>query len=46
MPIRLGDQVIGVIDIDCEVTHGFDEVDRQHLESLAQVLADACDWDI
>lgn len=47
VPIVLNDQaktVVGVIDIDCEELEGFDDVDRQYLEKLAELLADSCDW--
>lgn len=37
-------QVVAIIDIDCAVENGFDEVDRNHLESLAAILSDVCDW--
>ena len=37
-------QVVAIIDIDCAVENGFDEVDQTGIESLAQALADACDW--
>jgi putative methionine-R-sulfoxide reductase with GAF domain len=45
VPIVLGDgRVMGVIDIDCARKGGFDQEDREGLESLARLLADACDW--
>lgn len=46
MPIRLGGRIVGVIDLDCEATHGFDDVDQKYLETFAEILANSCDWDI
>lgn len=37
-------KVVGIIDIDCAVVDGFDEVDRLWLEKLAALLGRACDW--
>lgn len=37
-------EILGVIDIDCEELNGFDQVDQQFLEKLAQLLAISCDW--
>lgn len=37
-------EILGVIDIDCEMLEGFDEEDQRGLEALAQVLAKSCDW--
>lgn len=37
-------QVVAIIDIDCAVKNGFDEEDQKQLETLAGVLAKACDW--
>ncbi|PSS20677.1 hypothetical protein M430DRAFT_34871 [Amorphotheca resinae ATCC 22711] len=53
VPIRIpasgddGEQktkLVGIIDIDCAVKGGFDEVDRKYLEKLAELLGKACDW--
>lgn len=44
VPIRVGETVVGVIDIDCAELKGFDEDDRDGLERLAKLLADCCDW--
>ena len=44
VPITVGGKVVGVIDIDCAEEGGFDEVDQRNLESLAEILAKACDW--
>lgn len=39
-----GKKVVAIIDIDCAVVGGFDEVDRKYLELLATLLAKSCDW--
>ena len=35
---------MAVIDIDCGVVEGFDEVDEAGLEKLAALIARSCDW--
>jgi len=37
-------KVVAIIDIDCAVVGGFDEVDRKYLEELAKLLGRSCDW--
>ncbi|KAF4126282.1 L-methionine (R)-S-oxide reductase, partial [Geosmithia morbida] len=37
-------RVVAIIDIDCAVLDGFDEVDQRHLEKLAGLLSRSCDW--
>ncbi|KAL2264805.1 hypothetical protein VTJ83DRAFT_7315 [Remersonia thermophila] len=37
-------KVVAIIDIDCAVVNGFDEVDREWLEKLADLIARSCDW--
>jgi L-methionine (R)-S-oxide reductase len=44
VPIKVGGKVVGVVDVDCAVPGGFDEVDRRQLERLAEVLAEGSDW--
>ncbi|KAF9433008.1 hypothetical protein BGZ76_010007 [Entomortierella beljakovae] len=44
IPLILDGRVIGVLDLDCEVTEGFDEVDQAGLEIVANILVSACDW--
>ncbi|KAF9363621.1 hypothetical protein BGX34_003701 [Mortierella sp. NVP85] len=44
VPLILGERVIGVLDLDCEVTNGFDQVDQEGLEAVAKILVEACDW--
>lgn len=42
--VAQGGKVVAIIDIDCTVLDGFDEVDQQWLEKLAALLAEGCDW--
>ncbi|CRK36204.1 hypothetical protein BN1708_006975 [Verticillium longisporum] len=42
--VAQGGKVVAIIDIDCAVLDGFDEVDQQWLEKLAALLAEGCDW--
>lgn len=48
VPIVVGSgdeaKLVGIIDIDCAVLNGFDEVDQSNLEKLAALLASSCDW--
>lgn len=44
IPILVGGETVAIIDIDCTETSGFDGEDRQNLEALAALLAEACDW--
>ncbi|KAG7288663.1 hypothetical protein NEMBOFW57_005017 [Staphylotrichum longicolle] len=37
-------RVVAIIDVDCAVVDGFDEVDRRWLERFAKVIAEGCDW--
>jgi L-methionine (R)-S-oxide reductase len=37
-------RLVGIIDIDCAVVEGFNEVDRRFLEQLAEFIGKACDW--
>lgn len=37
-------KVVAIIDIDCAVLNGFDEVDKKNLEQLADLLSRSCDW--
>lgn len=40
------EMVVAVLDVDCTVENGFDEVDEEWLGRLAALLARSCDWDI
>jgi L-methionine (R)-S-oxide reductase len=44
VPILVDGKTVAIIDIDCAVAKGFDEVDRKSLEALAILLGKACDW--
>lgn len=44
VPIVVDGVVRAIIDVDCGVKDGFDEVDRKWLEELAGILAAGCDW--
>ncbi|GAB1313992.1 hypothetical protein MFIFM68171_04202 [Madurella fahalii] len=37
-------KVVAIIDVDCAVPDGFDEVDRVWLERLAGLIGRSCDW--
>ena len=37
-------ETVAIIDIDCAVWKGFDEVDKLYLEKLASLIAKSCDW--
>lgn len=39
-----GRKVVAIIDVDCAVENGFDEVDAKYLGELAELLARSCDW--
>lgn len=44
MPIVVEGRLVAIIDIDCAVLDGFDEIDKTNLEELAGLLAKSCDW--
>lgn len=44
VPIVVERRVVAIIDVDCAVVEGFDEVDRVWLERFAKVIAEGCDW--
>jgi PAS domain S-box-containing protein len=39
VPVRVGSQVLGVLDVESERTNGFDRLDQAALEALAGILA-------
>jgi L-methionine (R)-S-oxide reductase len=41
---EVGRKVVAIIDVDCAVENGFDEVDAKYLGELAELLARSCDW--
>jgi L-methionine (R)-S-oxide reductase len=38
------ESLVAIIDIDCAVPEGFDEVDKRFLERLAELIGKSCDW--
>jgi len=44
VPIVVGGKVVAIIDVDCVVEGGFDEVDRRWLEKLGELVGKGCDW--
>ncbi|KAJ3989526.1 GAF domain-like protein [Lentinula detonsa] len=43
-PLLNGNQVIGVLDLDCLAISGFDEDDQKGLERITELVVTACDW--
>ncbi|KAK2612367.1 hypothetical protein QQS21_001631 [Conoideocrella luteorostrata] len=37
-------KVVAIIDVDCTMENGFDELDKKYLEDLALLLGRSCDW--
>jgi L-methionine (R)-S-oxide reductase len=44
VPIVRGGKVVAIIDVDCVVEGGFDGIDKESLERLAELLGASCDW--
>ncbi|KAF2817703.1 GAF domain-like protein [Mytilinidion resinicola] len=44
VPIIQGGKVVAIIDIDCAELDGFDEDDKDALETIAALLAESCDF--
>lgn len=44
VPIRVGNHIIGVLDIDSPTPGRFDAQDLEGLEKVAELLANSCDW--
>lgn len=44
IPLRSGDKIVGVLDIDSPVFERFDEEDRLGLEAFAAILQEHCSW--
>lgn len=45
IPIRSGDKIIGVLDIDSPITSRFDDSDQEGLEVFVRIIEKACTWD-
>lgn len=44
IPLLVGGNRIGVLDLDCLELGGFDETDRVGLEKIARLVVNSCDW--
>lgn len=44
IPLRNGDAIVGVLDIDSPLLERFDEEDKEGLEAFATVLQQGCHW--
>lgn len=44
IPLRNGDNIVGVLDIDSPLLERFDEEDKEGLEAFAAVLQKGCHW--
>lgn len=44
IPLRSGDHIVGVLDIDSPLLARFDEEDKKGLEAFANVLQNGCQW--
>ncbi|HYE68725.1 MAG TPA: GAF domain-containing protein, partial [Anaerovoracaceae bacterium] len=45
VPIRSGDKIIGVLDIDSPITSRFNSSDKNGLEAMVRILERACEWE-
>jgi len=44
IPIRDGERVVGVLDIDSPLPARFDSEDQEGLEGIVRILEQACMW--
>jgi GAF domain-containing protein len=44
IPIRSGDKIVGVLDIDSPVYSRFDSRDQEGLEEFVRILEQSCAW--
>lgn len=44
IPIRNGNNIVGVLDIDSPIKNRFDEEDLAGLEAFVKILESGCDW--
>ncbi|KAK0752496.1 GAF domain-like protein [Schizothecium vesticola] len=44
VPIVVDGRTVAIIDVDCAVVGGFDEVDKRWLERLGGLVGGGCDW--
>ena len=45
IPIRKGNEIMGVLDIDSPILSRFDEIDAMYLEKCVNVIEGFCKWD-
>jgi len=45
IPIRSGDKIVGVLDIDSPILSRFDRADQEGLEEIVRIIEKACTWD-
>ena len=45
VPLRSGDKIVGVLDIDSPVFSRFDSDDKEVLEEFVRILEGSCAWD-
>lgn len=46
IPLRSQGEIVGVLDIDSPSFNRFDALDAAELEKLAQIIEEACDWNL
>lgn len=46
IPVKINEQVVGVLDIDSPNFSRFDELDKEGLERIVSILEAQCDWSI
>ncbi|MHC1747826.1 MAG: GAF domain-containing protein [Cellulosilyticaceae bacterium] len=44
IPIKVGEQVVGVLDIDSPKFERFDDLDEEYLAKCVRLLEKGCDW--
>ncbi|KAH8893221.1 GAF domain-like protein [Thozetella sp. PMI_491] len=44
VPVIVGGKVVAIIDVDCAEVDGFDQVDKEWLEKLADLVGRSSDW--
>jgi GAF domain-containing protein len=46
VPLRVGDRIVGVLDIDSPIVSRFDPADKAGLEEFAHILESGCNFDL
>lgn len=46
IPIRVNNEILGVLDIDSPTEGRFDETDQKGLEEVVRILETSCNWNI